>query len=83
MLVGKHVLKHRVQSEIRVCVKSPIVLIKMTKSHIYAFSVSKGCIEGTRVWEKQVLDVRQAFDLEFLWLFFYDLPKKRETRSQI
>lgn len=55
----------------------------MTKSHIYAFSVPKGCIEGTRVWEKQVLDVGQAFDLKLLWLFFYDLPKKRGTRSQI
>lgn len=46
-------------------------------------SVSKGCVEGVCVWEEQVLDVREAFDLELLRLFFYDLSTKRITEKRL
>lgn len=52
-----------------------------TKCCTYTFSVSKGCIEGMCVWEKQVLDVCEAFDLELLRLFFYDLSNERLQRK--
>lgn len=47
----------------------------------YAVSVSKGCKEGILVGWKQALNVRQAFDLELLWLFFDDFSAEGKTRS--
>ena len=44
---------------------------------LYTVSVSEGCVEGMRVWEEQVLDVGETFDLELLRLLLYDLSDKR------
>lgn len=50
-------------------------------SSTYTLSVSKGCVEGMFVWEEQVLDVCETFDLELLRLFFYDLSNRRITKK--
>lgn len=53
-------------------------LIKIgAKSYIYAVSVSKRRIKGTRGRRKKALNVRQTLHLEFLRLLFNDLPKER------
>ena len=44
-----------------------------TTKFAHALSVSKRSIEGLGVWEEQILDVCEAFDLELLWLLFNDL----------
>lgn len=55
--------------------------IKPQCGNTHTRSVSEGCVEGVCVWEEQVLDVREAFDLELLWLFFYDLSTRRITEE--
>lgn len=47
----------------------------------HTLSVSKGSVEGLCVGEEQVLDVCEAFDLELLRLFLYDLSNKGKTEK--
>lgn len=55
--------------------------IKIRVKSIYAVSVSKRRIEGTRGRRKKVLNVRQTLHLEFLRLLFNDLSKEKKKKQ--
>lgn len=89
-LVGKHVLESAGRNAGTAFVsrhRSNIIHDGKNKhwrsdaSSTYAVSVSKGCKEGILVGWKQALNVRQAFDLELLWLFLDDFSAEGKTGS--
>lgn len=56
----------------------PLKITKMSeKLTTYIFSVSERCVEGMCVWGEKIPDVCEAFHLELLRLFLYDLSNKR------
>lgn len=51
------------------------------KSQTYIGPVSKSSIERLFTGSKQVLDIIQTFNFEFLRLLFYDFPKRENEQS--